>query len=892
MNKKIYISKILLVSFCFCISLNLFAQATKKNLLFIITDQQSYDALSRAGNSVLQTPNLDRLANEGAFFENAYTPQAVCCPARTSILTGHTAENTGITNNDAYFDAAPDAMSMPTFDEILDENGYRCEYYGKWHSSSFRAPNVYQNPIQYTKGGSWMFGGAGQIRMYMDYLDENATKPPFGAGEFMDLVSKFPYKADPIDRYYGRTKEDLEAQGLKHSQPDQHGQLLIDPEHTNTAYLTKKVIECVERLKDEPFSITLSLHYPHSPITPSEPYYSKYPHVNMTPPASIGDNMQNSPYNGKQKSDYSDPDKIKYMISNYYGLIAEIDDWIGTLLDKLEELNIADNTMIIFTSDHGEMLGAHGMREKNVFYEESSHIPLIMRFPGEIEAGTVVDGYVSNVDLFPTILDYLKISERPSDGVSLRGLIEGTDTVHGQYVVTEWDFRGPGEPNYMVLKDGWKLMIPYTKSSTVLNALYDLNTDPHEMNNLIGNNPNAENYKTKAEELRGYLLEWLEKNNSKHYGGVRARVMVGEILASNAIFYQQEVPETMNPGEKVTVSVTMRNAGESTWTDTENYLLGSVNPKGNNTWGISRVALDQGEQIEPNENKTFEFEITAPSDAGKYNFQWKMLEEDVEWFGAETRNVVITVGDIDDTYLDVCDDLTGWTTGGPAILNSTDHKQGSACFEITDGGSNEFQKVFSEPFDTKVTIETGVLELWYYVSDPSKYTRGNQIELGSAGGPDKDEFNWGLSDLSPGWNFISLKFSEAGVMGNPDINAINWFRRYQKKSDIVTSRIDAIRIFDPTVSIDDAFPSNEKQSIRISQNPLKDEHLCIELNGFEPYMNSEVRITNLQGQIVFSKRVSNSSHVLINTSGLLSSSVYLVSVHSNNLVFTEKLRVN
>jgi len=896
MCKQISLSNILIASSCLGLSINAFAETPKKNLLFIITDQQSYDALSIAGNTVLQTPNIDRLAMQGAYFQNAYTPSAVCCPARSSILTGHTAENTGMKNNDAYFNVDPSLMAMPTFDEILTENGYHCEYYGKWHSSSFRAPNVYQNPDQYASNGRWIFGPGGQGHVYMDYLNENASKPPLQDGQFTDLVSKFPYVADPIDRYYGMTMDQLIAQNLRHIQPDQHGKLLIDKEHTLTAFQSRQTLEALERLKDTTFSITLSLHFPHSPIVAAEPYYSMYPAEEMVPPVSISDNMENSPYrntNGRQaRTEYADPDKIKYMISNYYGLIAEIDDWVGVILDKLDELNLTDNTLVIFTSDHGEMLGAHGMREKNVFYEESSHIPLIIRFPGEIESGSTVNGYVSLIDLFPTILDYLNISEHDSDGVSLRGLIEGTDTEHGQYVVTEWDFRGPVEPNYMILKDGWKLMIPYTKSSTVLNALYDLNTDPHEMNNLIGNNPDAEDYKAKAEELRGYLLEWLEKNNSNHYGGVQARVLVGEQIVSHASYLRQEVPETMDPGEKITVSITMRNTGESTWTDTDNYMLGSWNPEDNKTWGISRVTLDQGEQIAPNENKIFEFEITAPSEAGKYDFQWRMLEEDIEWFGNESRNVFITVGEIDESYLDVCDDLTGWNSSGSLILNALDNKYGSACIEFTGNGTNEFVKVFSHPFDSKATMETGVLELWYYVSDPSKFTGGNQVEIGSAGKADEDELNWSLSGLSPGWNFLSLKFSDANVMGNPDLSAINWFRRYQHKTDIVTTRIDAIRIVDLTTGIYNTFPSNHEQSIRISPNPMQHELLRIEMNGFEPSGNSEVRITNLQGQIVFSKRVSNGSHVIINTGGVLSSSIYLVSIHSNNSVFTEKLMVN
>ena len=250
----------------------------------------------------------------------------------------------------------------------------------------------------------------------------------------------------------------------------------------------------------------------------------------MTPPASLLDDMSNSPYrtaNGRlSHPEYSDPELIRYMISNYYGLVKEIDDWVGKILATLEEHGLAGKTLVIFVSDHGEMLGAHGLREKNVFYEESAHIPLLMRLPGKIKAGPTVDGYVSLVDLFPTILDYLDVEAPDSDGKSLRGLIRGKDKHHGEYVVTEWNYRGDVAPNYMVVKDGWKLIIPYSKESDVINALYDLNTDPHEMHNLIGKNPDRAKYQAQVEELRSCLLEWLEKNNSEHYAGVSERALI------------------------------------------------------------------------------------------------------------------------------------------------------------------------------------------------------------------------------------------------------------------------------------------------------------------------------------------------------------------------------
>ncbi len=511
------------------LSLNAIGQQ-QKNLLFIITDQQRYDALSIAGNKVLETPNLDRLAEQGVYFENAYSACAVCAPARSSILTGRTVENTGMRRNDrAYFYDEEVVMNMPTFDEILSENGYHCEYYGKWHSQTAHT-TVYQNPKQASKDGHSVFAHGGQRYVHLDFLDVYVPKRELKPGELFDTMTKRPYETDPLDKHHGMNDAELKALKKRFPQCDMHGALQIPKEYSLTAFQAKETIEAIERLKDQSFSITCSFHFPHAPMLPPEPYYSMYPAENMLPPVSIADDMTNSPYkaaNGRLGNpEYSDPEKIKYMISNYYGLVKEIDDWVGEILGKLDELGLAENTLVIFTSDHGEMLGAHGLREKNVFYEESAHIPMMLRFPGEIEQATTVDGYVSHVDLFATIMDYLKIGEYQSDGTSLRGLIEGTDKEHGEYVVTEWNYRGDISPNYMIVKDGWKLMIPYSKSSNVINTLYDLSNDPHEMNNLLGSNPERELYEERAEELRSCLLEWLAKNGSKHCEGVKERKLI------------------------------------------------------------------------------------------------------------------------------------------------------------------------------------------------------------------------------------------------------------------------------------------------------------------------------------------------------------------------------
>jgi arylsulfatase A-like enzyme len=363
----------------------------------------------------------------------------------------------------------------------------------------------------------------------MDYINDAfpKDKKKLKKGELYDTFMKRPYKTDPLDTYHGVSYEIFTKENPKRIQTELHGESKVPKEYTFTAFQARETIEAIERLKDATFSITCSFHFPHAPMLPSSPYYNMYPAKEMVPPVSINDAMDNSPYinaNGRRENtEYADAEKIKYMISNYYGLIKELDDWIGKILAKLDEHNLTENTLIIFTSDHGEMLGAHGMREKNVFYEESAHIPLLIRFPQQIAPDTEVEGYVSLVDLFPTILDYLGVEEQPSDGTSLRGLIEKTDTEHGKYVVTEWDYRGDVSPNYMIVKDDWKLMMPYTKTSTVLNAMYNLKEDPHEMNNLLGKNPDKEKYAAKAEELREDLLSWLKAKDSKHYEGVKER---------------------------------------------------------------------------------------------------------------------------------------------------------------------------------------------------------------------------------------------------------------------------------------------------------------------------------------------------------------------------------
>jgi arylsulfatase A-like enzyme len=488
------------------------------NLLFLMTDQQRFDALSFAGNTVLETPNLNRLAIEGAWFKNAYTPCAVCTPARASILTGCNVANTGVISNSlAYAEEETGIMPMQTYDEILDENGYTCEYYGKWHTPTFRA-RIYKNPVT-VAGKSSSELGPGKKTAYLDYLAPHIPPREVLQGEFMDTYTQRPYQPHPIDKRYDQFIRGEEVSS-KVGQSDIHGVTTIPTDYHISAFDGAKTIKALERLKDSTFSLTCSFHHPHPPYLGARSYVDLYPTEKMPVPESINDEMENSPYlNRKQRTSprYSDPENIQYFTSEYYAMVKEVDDWVGKILDKLDELGLTDNTLVVFTSDHGEMLGAHGMYSKMVFYEESAHIPLMIRFPGRIKPGTRVDSYVSTVNLFATILDYLNMPGKPSDGFSLRGLIKGTDEENGEYVVTEWLSSLKTSPSHMVIKDGWKLMIPDSSAKRVMKALYNMNADPYEMNNLLGNNPDAYKYNAKVEDLETCFQDWMARTRYNQY---------------------------------------------------------------------------------------------------------------------------------------------------------------------------------------------------------------------------------------------------------------------------------------------------------------------------------------------------------------------------------------
>lgn len=523
-NKSVIILTVLIFnSFLFSFG----QKKDKPNILIIMTDQQAWDAVGYAGNKMIKTPNLDRLASEGVNFSHAVTPCPVCVPARTSILTGRLTETTSIRSNN---DAKTGDCYYPTFDEILAKRGFSTEVYGKFHAPEHMA-RVYRNPP--VEG---MTGTEPIIHwepIYVKYIQEKFKKKPLKPGELYETTfygGTVPYKLDPTDRYYkympsGEIPEKESEKRL--SQADIHGVLDLPAEYTITAIQGQQTIEALERLKDDQFILTSSFHCPHVPITPSEPYASMYRAEDMVTPFSIEDLRENSPYSqGKVIPPYNDKEKVKYMVANYYAFVTEIDDWVGKILNKLDELNLAENTLVVFVSDHGEMLGAHGMRGKFNFYEESVRVPFLFRYPGKIQPNQTISTPVSILNIFPTVLDYAGLKSIPTDGYSLKGVMEGNEYPKYDFAVSEWTWKNSSVPSIMIRTDRWKLMTTHRKGGKNVEVLFDLKNDPFEMNNLLGTNPERFKFKETAENLRLKLVGYLKDVNYPLVKGVERRVLI------------------------------------------------------------------------------------------------------------------------------------------------------------------------------------------------------------------------------------------------------------------------------------------------------------------------------------------------------------------------------
>lgn len=437
------------------------------NILLIHSDQHRYDCLGVNGHPVVQTPHLDQLAAEGSNFTHAFCPIPLCTPARASLLTGQWPTQHGTLANPDTELTTPLASGLPTFSQVLKEAGYWLGYVGKWHVDTQKLPTDFAFDHYIAESA------------YNDWRQQQRLAPrPRQNGWFGETDPAIP--ADASRLAWGADE---------------------------TIHLLQTAAA-----RAQPFFIRWDPSEPHLPNIVPEPYTSLYPPETLPPWPSFPDPLVGKPYIQHQQRHTWGLEAWTWaewapIVARYLGEITLLDHQIGRLLATLAERQLAQNTLVIYTSDHGDMCGAHGMIDKHyVMYDDVVRVPLIMRLPGAIPAGTTQSAFVSTaLDLAAT---FCVAAGQPIPatfaGQDLFSL--WTEAAHQPRTDIFATYHGNQLGLYsqrMVRNRQWK----YVWNATAEDELYQLETDPAELVNLAGR---AE-YGAVLQSLRQRLVQWMEE---------------------------------------------------------------------------------------------------------------------------------------------------------------------------------------------------------------------------------------------------------------------------------------------------------------------------------------------------------------------------------------------
>ncbi|KFA64846.1 hypothetical protein S40285_09042 [Stachybotrys chlorohalonatus IBT 40285] len=419
--------------------------AERPNILYIMADQLAAPQLKMYNpESQIKTPNLDRLAADAVQFDSAYCPSPLCAPSRMSMITGLLPMKIG-----AFDNASQINSEIPTYAHYLRSKGYHTALAGKMH-----------------------FVGD-QLHGYEQRLTTDIYPGDFGWAVNWD-------EPDTRLEWYHNASSILQAGPCGRS-----NQLDYDEEvmFRSTQYLWDHVREGPNK---RPFSLTVSLTHPHDPYTITKEYWNRYEDVDIALPKVRIPKEELDAHSKRLlhvcdlwDQDLSD-EQIKKAKRAYYGAVSYVDDCIGKLLQTLEDAGLADNTIVIFSGDHGDMLGERGLWYKMSYFESSVRVPLLINYPKWFQPHRVSEN-VSTLDLLPTICDLIgtkPAAALPMDGVSMMPLLQGkpgNDTVYAEYTG-----EGTVRP-MMMIKDGpWKLIsCPADEPQ-----FFNLERDPHELDNL------------------------------------------------------------------------------------------------------------------------------------------------------------------------------------------------------------------------------------------------------------------------------------------------------------------------------------------------------------------------------------------------------------------------
>ena len=464
----------------------------RPNLLYIFTDQQRVDTLRCYGNELIETPALNGLADESFVFEHAYVSQPVCSPARATMMTGLWPHTAGVPACNV-----PLAAEVPTFAELLPDE-YRTAFMGKWHL------------------GDEIFAQHG----FQEWVgSEDSYRRCYSSAERLEVLS--PYHHFLVDNGF---EPDSENQGQRVF--SRYFEASLDEDYTKATFLGDRAAEYIRQSGDEPFALCVSYLEPHPPHTgPLNEYFD--PALLPTGPAFMQQPPDDAPLITRlmaafymQSENYGLDLRTdagwRALMARYWGNVSLVDRSVAKILQALEDSGKADDTIVVFTSDHGEQMGDHGILGKTLMYEESVRVPMLLRAPMLNKEQRRIAGNFSHIDLVPTLMELLGLAvPEPMQGESRVSVLRGEAVLDGD-VFIEWNGAdghiphsiGEAEPNRsmvhplrtVIAADRWKLNI-YGQGQ---GELYDLSTDPHELENLY----HRPAHRDRVCELAGRIRTW------------------------------------------------------------------------------------------------------------------------------------------------------------------------------------------------------------------------------------------------------------------------------------------------------------------------------------------------------------------------------------------------
>jgi len=435
---------------------SLSAIAKSPNLLVIYTDEHHYNTLGCYGGKIVETPNIDWLAKRGTLCSRFYATTPVCSPSRAAFVSGRYPQNTPVVQNNI-----PLGDDTLTFAAFLKDKGYATGFAGKWHLDGSGKPQW---------GPKRKFGFEDNRFMFnRGHWKKFADTPDGPRVDASDKKGKPSYGVDGADK-----------------------------KSFSTDWLTDKALDFIDANKERPFCYMLSLPDPHGPNTVRAPYNTMYVGVDVPIPVSIKKTSNQIPNWAKPDKNVN-PRWLKGVMTQYFGMVKCIDDNVGRLLDRLRQLQLIDDTFIVFTSDHGDLCGEHGKANKGNPYEGSARIPFIMYGPGKVKPGQIIEQALGCVDFMPTVLPLMGFKSPESvQGRNASSLFRGEADGGWNDVAI---LRSTGGSSWFAAVDkDLKLVISRSDSPW----LFDRQTDPHELDNLFGSPERRMRVKKLARELKNY----------------------------------------------------------------------------------------------------------------------------------------------------------------------------------------------------------------------------------------------------------------------------------------------------------------------------------------------------------------------------------------------------